>query len=596
MNFFLGIEGGGTRTTAIVSKDGVSAANRSEFGPTNIRIMTDAELRGRLEAIASWCPNPASIGMGLAGARTETDRERVRQMARAVWPEASCTVTHDLEIALLAAGADPNRARVLVLSGTGSCCYGQDRQGRESKVGGWGHLLGDLGSGYAIGLAALRRAVFDLDRHGRWEALGSEILRQTMVNNPDELIGWAIQASKAEIAGAALAAFAAAQNGDPAAREVLSEAARDLARDALLCAKSLAGARGAASFILAGGVLLKQPGFGAMVARLIEQGRPGSQVCPLEREGAWGAVLLAARNGQSRHSPKSEAKPPVYVPEFEPGASPTEQRNPRSMNFDRLSIGAAIELMLGEEAGVAPAVLREKRALAKAVGFASKALKAGGRIFYAGAGTSGRLGVLDASECPPTFRAPPEMVQGIMAGGARALVQAVEGAEDDARAGAESVRFRGLGPKDVLVGIAASGRTPFVWGALAAARQAGARTVLLHFNPSLKIDRAHRPDALIAPNLGPEVLTGSTRLKCGTATKLVLNLISTIAMARLGKVAGNLMVDLNPSNVKLRDRAIRIVQELSGCDPAAARAALERNGWVVKAAWRSLAARARKER
>lgn len=244
-----------------------------------------------------------------------------------------------------------------------------------------------------------------------------------------------------------------------------------------------------------------------------------------------------------------------------------------------------IELMLAAEKEVIPAILKERAQIIRGVEMAAKTLLKGGRIFYVGAGTSGRLGVLDASECPPTFRASPEMIQGIIAGGQRALWQAVEGAEDDADAGANALRFRALHPWDLVIGIAASGRTPFVWGALGFARSNRTPTILLTFNPALKIEKRHQPNLRISPNLGPEILTGSTRLKCGTATKLILNMISTIAMVRLGKVIGNLMVDLNPSNVKLRDRAIRIVQELTGASRDRAQAALEKNGWVVRAAW-----------
>jgi len=218
----------------------------------------------------------------------------------------------------------------------------------------------------------------------------------------------------------------------------------------------------------------------------------------------------------------------------------------------------------------------------------ARAFRRGGRLFYVGAGTSGRLGVLDASECPPTFRTPPEQVQGIIAGGQRALWEAVEGAEDDAGAGARAIQFRGVSRKDVVVGIAASGRTPFVWGALWEAGRRGAKTVLLCFNPQLEIPRRHRPDLILAPNVGPEILTGSTRLKSGTATKLILNIFTTLAMVRTGKVISNLMVDLNPSNVKLRDRAVRIVRELTGADAATAKEALEKSGWVVKGAWQRL--------
>lgn len=253
-----------------------------------------------------------------------------------------------------------------------------------------------------------------------------------------------------------------------------------------------------------------------------------------------------------------------------------------------------MELMLEAEAETVPALRKEQKSILQAVELAAKTLKQNGRIFYVGAGTSGRLGILDASECPPTFRASPEMIQGIIAGGQRAIWQAVEGAEDDSEAGARAVSSRSVKRKDLVIGIAASGRTPFVWGAIGKAKEIGAKTVLLCFNPSLQIEKTHRPDVVIVPDLGPEILTGSTRLKSGTATKLVLNMISTIAMVRLGKVIGNLMVDLNPSNVKLRDRACRIVSELTGCSTEAARAVLESNGWVVKAAWKSLQKRKRR--
>jgi N-acetylmuramic acid 6-phosphate etherase len=217
-----------------------------------------------------------------------------------------------------------------------------------------------------------------------------------------------------------------------------------------------------------------------------------------------------------------------------------------------------------------------------------RAFKEGGRLFYVGAGTSGRLGILDASECPPTFRTPPELVQGIIAGGQPAIWSAVEGAEDDHEAGGQAIAFRGITGKDVVVGIAASGRTPFVRGALREAKRRGAKTALITFNPNLNLPARDRPNVLICPQIGPEVLTGSTRLKAGTATKLILNLITTIAMVRLGKVISNLMVDLNPSNVKLRDRATRIVATLTGQTTADCRTALEQNGWDVKRAVKCL--------
>jgi N-acetylmuramic acid 6-phosphate etherase len=264
--------------------------------------------------------------------------------------------------------------------------------------------------------------------------------------------------------------------------------------------------------------------------------------------------------------------------------SPTERRNPRSMHLHRLPLSEAIELMLSEEAKVLPALRGERRNIERAIHAVVNAFRRSGRLFYVGAGTSGRLGVLDASECPPTFRTPPGWVQAIIAGGRAALTKAVEGAEDDFTAGTRAVKSRRLTRKDVVLGIAASGRTPFVWGALAAAKGRGAATILLCFNPYLRIPRSVRPRIVITPDVGPEVLTGSTRLKAGTATKLVLNMVTTLAMVKLGKVVSNLMVDLQPANVKLRNRATRIVQELTRADYATARGALEKTGWVIKKA------------
>ncbi len=261
--------------------------------------------------------------------------------------------------------------------------------------------------------------------------------------------------------------------------------------------------------------------------------------------------------------------------------SPTEARNPRSLRLDRLPLEQAVQLMLSEEARVARQVLRERAKLVRAIKLIAKALRRGGRLFYVGAGTSGRLGALDASECPPTFRTNPKQVQAIIAGGRQALWNSIEGAEDDSRSGMQAIRSQQVGSIDMVIGIAASGTTPFVWGAIKEAKRRQAVTVLICFNPYLSIPASLRPALVIAPVLGPEVLTGSTRLKAGTATKLILNLFSTLAMVRLGKVRSNLMVDLKPANRKLRDRAVRIVMELTGADSLAAAVALRSHSWQV---------------
>ncbi len=264
------------------------------------------------------------------------------------------------------------------------------------------------------------------------------------------------------------------------------------------------------------------------------------------------------------------------------GTLTTEQRNPRSADIDTRSTLEIVDCLAAEDALVPAAVAKEREPIAAAVELIVAAFRAGGRLFYVGAGTSGRLGVLDASECPPTYRTPPSQVQGIIAGGRRALVRAVEGAEDRPEDGSAAMDRRLVSERDVVVGIAASGVTPFVRGALERARTRGAKTVFFTCSPQAK--SAVPCDVVINPVVGPEAVTGSTRMKAGTATKLVLNTLTTAAMIRMGKTYGNLMVDLRATNEKLRDRSERIVSELTGLGREGARALLAAAGGEVKTA------------
>ena len=251
----------------------------------------------------------------------------------------------------------------------------------------------------------------------------------------------------------------------------------------------------------------------------------------------------------------------------------TERRNPRSATIDTASSLEIVDLIGAEDAGVPSAVARVRQEIARAIDLVEAAFRAGGRLVYVGAGTSGRLGVLDAAECPPTFGTPPEMVLGVIAGGYPALVRSVEGAEDDVNAGIGEIDARRVGPHDVVVGIAASGTTPFVRAALSRAQTLGARSVLVTCAepPALLQETC---DVCIVVKVGPEVVTGSTRMKAGTATKLVLNTLTTGAMIRIGKTYGNLMVDLRAWNDKLVDRSQRIVMETTGLPRDDARAVL----------------------
>jgi len=261
----------------------------------------------------------------------------------------------------------------------------------------------------------------------------------------------------------------------------------------------------------------------------------------------------------------------------------TEQRNPRSMDIDRMSIAQGFDVMNAEDASIAGAVAAARDDVVRAIELVVAAFQAGGRLIYVGAGTSGRLGVLDASECPPTFLSDPEMVQGIIAGGPGAMFRAVEGAEDSREAGAEVMDERGVGPKDVVFGIATGGSTPYVHGALRRARERGARTVFFACVPKEQCD--DQADVSIRVLVGPEVLTGSTRLKAGTATKMVLNMVTTLSMIRIGKVYQNLMVDVNSrSNRKLVDRGARMIATVTGVDRQEAFRLLEAADGRVKTA------------
>jgi N-acetylmuramic acid 6-phosphate etherase len=260
----------------------------------------------------------------------------------------------------------------------------------------------------------------------------------------------------------------------------------------------------------------------------------------------------------------------------------TEQPNPASASIDAVATADALRIINSEDRKVADAVEREIPQIARAVDAIVSAIERGGRLFYLGAGTSGRLGVLDASECPPTFSVPPEMVQGIMAGGEAALSRATETTEDDPEIGIRDLRSRGFSDRDVLVGITASGRTPYVLGAIAEARRLGAVTVGISCTPDSELSRA--VDIAIAPVTGPEVVAGSTRLKAGTAQKLVLNMLSTGTFVRLGYVYGNLMVNVQPKNVKLVDRARRIIAQAAGVSYDRAGELLAASGKSVRVA------------
>jgi N-acetylmuramic acid 6-phosphate etherase len=261
---------------------------------------------------------------------------------------------------------------------------------------------------------------------------------------------------------------------------------------------------------------------------------------------------------------------------------PTEAINPISLAVDKAAVPEIIDMIINEDRKVVAAVQKEKQRIAHGVEIITQSLRKGGRVIFVGAGTSGRLGVVEASEMPPTFGTSPTLVQAIMAGGQEAVFRAKEGVEDNYEEGARSIGRLRLGKKDVVIGVSASGMTPFVRGALTRARKSGAKIIFVTCWPGSELQNF--VDLQIAPAVGPEIIAGSTRLKAGTATKLVLNMLTTIAMIKLGKTYGNLMVDVQTGSEKLKDRARRILGLVTGIDYDAADALLKRAKWNVKAA------------
>lgn len=511
------------------------------------------------------------VGAFLAGCGTPADRADLAALCAEVWPGAGIVAGNDRESGFAAAFGSGNG--IAVNAGTGSSVTGR-YDDRMERAGGWGHILGDAGGGYYLSVQALRAVLREYDLHRRGGELASEILRALSLNELNELVRWAQTAGKMEIAALTPVVFAAAADGHEQVKDILRSGARVLAKYTAAVAQRLDYS--SPPVALLGGLFRGHSIYVATFERELEEVLATSRLFVEERSSALGAAWLALGR-----APMLAAA--VELPAREIAATTTEEIHPQSLDLDRLTPNQLVELFVAEEKCVQDALRSAAPQLAAAIVLIATALKNGGRLFYVGAGTSGRLGVLDASEIPPTFGAPPELVQGIMAGGANALHRSVEGAEDDAAAGARAMGARGVTAADVVCGISASGQTPFVQGALRRGRELGARTIFLTCQaPSAELPNEY--DLRVDLPTGPELLAGSTRLKAGTATKVALNILSTGALVQLGRVPGNLMIDLKPTNDKLRDRAARMLAQLAGCDYASARERLARHRWNVRAA------------
>jgi len=587
----LGVEGGGTKTAwvlveVVASSGGAGTEFRildqGKLPPSNLRLTTPE----RLGKIFAELPKQVDrAGVFLAGCSTEEDRRSLARICRENWPNAKIVTGSDRDSSL--AAALDHGDGIVVSAGSGSSVTGR-RGDRIERAGGWGHILGDTGGGYFLSIEALRLILREYDLHRGEMQFTAKILHALSLNNLDELVRWAQTADKMEIAMLAPVVFEAAAGGDERVNEIVEEGARVLCEYTEAVASRLHLL--APKVSLMGGLFHRDSIYTHAFRRRVKKNLPDARVTIAERSPELGAAWLAA-----------ETLDPVTFQQMlseneieNLAAALTEQRNPRSENLEKMSAAQLVELFIEEEKFVQDALRGATADLARAIELVSESLRNGGRLFYVGAGSSGRIGILDASEIPPTFGASPELVQGVIAGGITALYRSVEGAEDEESAGGLAMRARGIKDGDIVIGITASGRTPFVLGALVQAKSLGSKTILLTCNPASvtgggDIDQPRSAiaatviDLVIALSVGPEVLTGSTRLKAGTATKVALNIVSTGAMVALGKARGNLMIDLRATSAKLRDRAVRVVAELAQCDYDSAHRQLEAADWNLRA-------------
>lgn len=458
-----------------------------------------------------------------------------------------------------------------MVAGTGSSVVAQAAGGQTLLAGGRGAVFGDDGGAYALAVAGLRAAADAIDGIGPNTALAAALLAGAKLAQFSELPAWTLNASKREIASLARVVLDCASQGDALAKQCADEQAERLAAQAAAAHRRLALPPNT-PFLLHGGLFEHAPEYRDAFTHALERLMPNAAIRVPGLRGHRAAAELA-RTAELPGWFLGSAARRGDLPE-KSELPPTEMRATSHPPLDRLSALEIVHAMNREDHRAVEAVAHEANIIAKVIERVAAAFRAGGRLIYMGAGTSGRLGVLDASECPPTFGVPPELVIGMIAGGDNALRKSIEGAEDNPAEAVASIEALSppIGPNDVLVGIAASGTTPYVLGALAYAEARGAEPVLLCCNP------AQRGAArmVIALDTGPEALTGSTRLKAGTATKLVLNMITTGAMARSGYIYEGLMVRVRPVNAKLRQRAARITATLAGMDEETAGALLER--------------------
>jgi N-acetylmuramic acid 6-phosphate etherase len=568
MTLILACDGGATFTRAgLYTADRVLIAETTG-GPSNPTEYGIDHCVNTLAAVAaSLTSEPvAVIAAGIAGAMRRAARETIARRLCAKLGAARVLITDDLHSLLFAnAGRSP---AVLAIAGTGSSVMAQNAGGQWVLVGGRGRVFGDDGSAHQIAVTALRACAHALDGLGRETCLVEELPAGLGLRAFADMAPWAAAATKEEVAALATTVDAAAGRGDAVACRCIADQAERLAAQTAAAAGQLSLPPDVSVYVH-GGVFEHSPRFHAAYdAALRARNANATARSPIVK-GHRAVVELALAGGPlpdwvsvcTRDQAASETAPH------------TEQWDPEQPPLDALSPGAIVKRMNAEDARISRAVACQTPVIAATIEAVVRAFARGGRLIYIGAGTSGRLGVLDASECPATFGVPSDKVLAVIAGGDRALREGVEAAEDDTTQAVSDLDDVAppMANRDVVVGISASGRTPYTLAALDYAGAKGAATVLLCCKPAPDV----RASIVIALDTGPEILPGSTRLKAGTATKLVLNMISTGAMALSGYVYDGLMVGVCPINTKLRRRALGIISALTGTPHAAAERLLD---------------------
>ncbi|WPJ96528.1 N-acetylmuramic acid 6-phosphate etherase [Coraliomargarita algicola] len=599
---YLSIDGGGSKTEAVAFRaNGQVVAhvllNRS-LNPNGAEVAALQVLQQVYDELHAHISmdSVAGIFVGLAGGSNPEITARFESLVTRVFHcSQRVQVMHDALGALWSGGVE--MPALVLIAGTGTVVYGMDAQGRELRVGGWGYLIGDAGGGYDIGRRALQAVMAAHDGVGEATSLTERVFQLCGVESAPDLIPQVYREGKKCISRLAPLVCVAASEGDPVAIQIVSDVAAALAQllgDAYSIVSKGATASGPISVVLVGGMWRSPEIRRAFKAQLLDQDLDDAVNCIFPKlppvyggarflmrqlgrqdEVAFGlrfeqTFIESTRLTEVDSSAQSVSKsvPNAAPPGLNLAILGTEAGDPALNELDTMDSLEIVQLIAKSNQQAVIAVSMAAESIAAAIEGIFPRLVAGGRLFYVGAGTSGRLGVLDASECPPTFGVPFETVQGVIAGGDSALMYPAEGAEDDAAQGGRDLLLRGLTDRDVVVAIAASGRTPYCIGALQVARKVGALTVSLSCNQAAALsDWAEFP---IEVATGAEIIAGSTRMKAGTAQKIVLNMLTTTVMIRMGKVYAGHMVDMIASNQKLKLRARRIVMQAGALNSEAA--------------------------